>query len=122
MATKIAETEMTSDLTRHTARAADDGGWTVSWPPGLSASGEPVAATSGGAGQELPVEARLEALDGSERKLLLDQLARAYPDVVEAGFALLAGWRAGCAEHRRKQDRRREHARRRRREEDLGRD
>lgn len=25
---------MTSDQTRHTARAADDGGWTVSWLPG----------------------------------------------------------------------------------------
>jgi hypothetical protein len=31
--TKITETEMTSDLTRHTARAAG-GGWTVSWLPG----------------------------------------------------------------------------------------
>jgi hypothetical protein len=62
------------------------------------------------------VEARVEALDGSERKLLLAQLARAHPDVVEAAFALLAEWRTECAEHRRKRDRRREHERRRRRE------
>jgi len=34
MAIRISGTEMTSDLTRHTARAADGGGWTVSWLPG----------------------------------------------------------------------------------------
>jgi hypothetical protein len=34
MATKISDTEMTSDLTRHSARAAGGGGWTVSWLPG----------------------------------------------------------------------------------------
>jgi hypothetical protein len=68
------------------------------------------------------VEARVEALDGSERKLLLAQLARAHPDVVDAGFALLAEWRTECAEHRRKRDRRHEHERRRRRREtELGR-
>lgn len=33
MSTKITDTEMTSDLTRHAARAAD-GGWAVSWLPG----------------------------------------------------------------------------------------
>lgn len=54
------------------------------------------------------------ALDGSERKLLLVLLARAYPEVVEAGFALVAAWRAERAEHRRKGLRRREHDRRRR--------
>ena len=66
------------------------------------------------AGPELSVEAHVKALDGGERKLLLDHLARAYPDVVEAGFALLAEWRAECAEQRRAGRRRREHARRRR--------
>jgi hypothetical protein len=34
MATKISDTEMTSDETRHTARAAEGGGWVVSWLPG----------------------------------------------------------------------------------------
>ena len=34
MATRISDSEMTSGLTRHTARAADGGGWTVSWLPG----------------------------------------------------------------------------------------
>ena len=34
MATKITDTEMSSDLTRHAARAAESGGWTVSWLPG----------------------------------------------------------------------------------------
>jgi hypothetical protein len=34
MATRISDAEMASDLTRHTARAAEGGGWTVSWIPG----------------------------------------------------------------------------------------
>jgi hypothetical protein len=123
---------MTSDRTRHTARAASDGGWMVSWLPGhtppqsqvtaakrggqaASRQGEPVSATVAAAGPELSVEARVEALDGSERKLILDQLVRGYPDVVEAGFALVAQWRAECAEKRRTGLRRREHDRRRRR-------
>jgi hypothetical protein len=33
MATKISDTEMTSDITRHTATHTDDG-WTVTWLPG----------------------------------------------------------------------------------------
>ncbi|HEY6792064.1 MAG TPA: hypothetical protein VI365_32595 [Trebonia sp.] len=33
MATKISATEMTSDLTRHTAHAIE-GGWEVTWLPG----------------------------------------------------------------------------------------
>lgn len=33
MATKISDTEMTSDVTRHTATRTDDG-WTVTWLPG----------------------------------------------------------------------------------------
>ena len=33
MSTKITDTDMSSDLTRHTARAAADG-WTVTWLPG----------------------------------------------------------------------------------------
>jgi hypothetical protein len=34
LSTKISDTEMTSDQTRHTARSAEGGGWTVSWLPG----------------------------------------------------------------------------------------
>jgi len=33
LGTKISDSEMSSDQTRHTARTAD-GGWTVSWLPG----------------------------------------------------------------------------------------
>jgi hypothetical protein len=33
MAVKISDTEMTSDITRHTATRTDDG-WTVTWLPG----------------------------------------------------------------------------------------
>jgi hypothetical protein len=62
----------------------------------------------GGAGTELSVEMRVE------------DLARAYPDAVEAGFELLAEWRAESAEHRRKSLRRREHDKRRRRRGELG--
>jgi hypothetical protein len=90
---EITETEMGSDLTRHTARVADP--------------------------QQGDAEARVEALDGSERRLLLDQLARAYPDVVEAGFDLVAQWRTECAEKRRARLRRHEHDRRRRRAAEL---
>jgi len=79
----------------------------------------PSSASIDGAGSELSVEARVEALDGSERKLLLDQLARAYPDVVEAGFELVAQWRTECAEKRRARLRRHEHDRRRRRAAEL---
>ena len=81
----------------------------------------PTAAQDGsGASPDLSAAARIEALDGSERKLLLDQLARVHPDVVEAGFELVAQWRAECAERRRKNGRRHEHDRRRRRAEELG--
>jgi hypothetical protein len=79
----------------------------------------PSSASIDGAGSELSVEARVEALDGSERKLLLDQLARAYPDVVEAGFELVAQWRTECAEKRRARLTRHEHDRRRRRAAEL---
>ena len=34
MATRITDTEMTSDLTGHAAQAAPGGGWAVSWLPG----------------------------------------------------------------------------------------
>jgi hypothetical protein len=81
---------------------------------------EPGPDYGGEAASEPCVEARIESLDGSERKLLLDQLARAYPDVVEAGFGLVAQWRAEAAEHRRAKLRHHEHARRRHRRAELG--
>jgi len=89
---------------------------------GADSSGQPHpgSATVGEASPELSAAARIEAIDGSERKLLLDQLARVHPDVVEAGFELVAQWRAECAERRRKNGRRHEHDRRRRRAEELG--
>ena len=58
--------------------------------------------------------AYVDRLDGAERKLLLDHIARAFPEVVEAGAGLVAEWRAECAEHRRKRQRRNEHDRRKR--------
>jgi hypothetical protein len=116
---------MTSDQTRHTATAWPVPDEPTLWSvPGLGGGGAPGAIVgrcgpvpnqAGEAGSEPPVEARVSALDGSERKLLLDELARTYPDVVEAGFELLAQWRAGAAEGRRKKQRRLEHNRRRRR-------
>jgi hypothetical protein len=106
---KIGDKKMANDLTHHSARAAACRG-----------QGEPAAATVASTAQELSVEARVEALDGSERKLLLNQLAHGYPDLVEAGFDLVAEWRAECAEKRRASLRRREHDRRRRRDLGLG--
>ncbi len=58
--------------------------------------------------------AYVDRLDGAERKLLLDHIAQAFPEVVEAGAGLVAEWRAECAEHRRKRQRRNEHDRRKR--------
>jgi hypothetical protein len=59
--------------------------------------------------------AYVEALDGSERTVLLNHIAQAFPGVVVAGAELVAQWRAESAEHRRKNLRKREHDRRRRR-------
>lgn len=67
------------------------------------------------AGSELSAEAYVEALDGSERTILLRHIARAFPDAVEAGVVLVAEWRAECAERRRVAARRREHDKRRER-------
>jgi hypothetical protein len=79
-----------------------------------------VAASLVEGGPELAAVAYVEALDGSERKLLLDQIARAFPEVVEAGAGLVARWRAEGAEERRKKGRRHEHDRRRRRRAEAG--
>jgi hypothetical protein len=79
-----------------------------------SGQGEPVSATLAVDGPDSSAEALAEALDGSERKLLLAHLARAYPDVVDAGFAWLAEYHAAVAERHRAAARHKEHDRRRR--------
>jgi hypothetical protein len=79
-----------------------------------SGQGEPVSATLAEDGPKSSAEARVEALDGSERKLLLAHLARAYPDVVDAGSVWLAEYHAANAERRRLANNRKSKDRRRR--------
>jgi hypothetical protein len=107
MATKISDSEMGSDLKRHMARADNTG---QQWPhsPLLG------RASLAKADAESPAAALVEALDGSERKLLLSHLARAYPDAVETSVAWLAEYHKGARERQRKARRRREHDKRRR--------
>lgn len=80
----------------------------------LPGHAEPASASAGGGGPELSAEALADGLDGSERKLLLAHLARAHPELVEAGYAWLADWHAANAERQRANRRRREHDKRRR--------
>ena len=80
----------------------------------------PVPAIVVDGGPDSAVFAYVDGLDGAERKVLLNHIAQAWPDVVRAGVELVAEWRAECAEHRRKNDRRREHDRRRRRRAEAG--
>jgi predicted phosphoribosyltransferase len=75
---------------------------------------------SGPAGSECAVAAYVDGLDGAERKVLMNHIARAWPELVEAGVELVAQWRAESLERRRKALRRREHDRRRRRRAELG--
>jgi hypothetical protein len=82
--------------------------------PDSSDHGEPVSAAAGEAGREWSAEAYVEALDGAERKILLDHIARAWPEVVEAGTVLVARWRAECAKQRRENEKRRRREQRRR--------
>jgi hypothetical protein len=79
-----------------------------------SANPQPVSASPAEGGADSSAEARVAALDGSERKLLLGHLARAYPDVVDAGFAWLAEYHAAVAERRRVASNRKSQERRRR--------
>ena len=74
--------------------------------------GAPALATPVEGGPECAAVAYVDALDGSERKLLLTHIAQAWPEVVEAAAGLVAQWRAECAEHRRKAARRKDHDRR----------
>jgi hypothetical protein len=68
----------------------------------------------GGAGSEPSVEHYVDGLDGAERKVLLNHIAQAWPEVVEAGVELVAQWRAECAERRYAADKRKAKERRRR--------
>ena len=86
----------------------------------LSASGEPVAATVVQGGPESAVFAYVDGLDGAERKVLLNHIARAWPEVVEAGVELVAQWRAECAGHRQEAAKRKRRERRRRPLAELG--
>jgi hypothetical protein len=58
--------------------------------------------------------AYVEALDGSERTILLNHIAAAWPEVVAAGAELVAQWRAECAGHRRDRAKRMRREQRRR--------
>src|ERR1700684_1508389 len=106
MATKVSDSGISSDLTRHIARGDGSGDWTVPWLPGRSPTHTQAVTTEAGA------ESSAEALDGSERKLLLSHLARTYPDVVEAGVAWLAEYHKAARERQRTARRRREHDKR----------
>lgn len=72
-----------------------------------------MSASAGESGSRGALADVLEALDGSERKLLLEVLADGWPDVVEAGLQRLAEWHADCRERYRAT--RRQKARERRR-------
>jgi hypothetical protein len=91
----------------------------VTREPGSDQSA-PASASPAEAGPECAALAYVEALDGSERAVLLRHIATAWPEVIEAGAALVAQWRAEAAEHRRKRGRRMEHERRRRRAAEAG--
>lgn len=79
----------------------------------------PVPDHLGGAGSEPSVEAYVDGLDGAERKVLLNHIAQAWPEVVEAGVELVAQWREECAERRHAADRRKAKERRRRQRADA---
>jgi hypothetical protein len=108
MAAKVSDSGISIDLTLHTAQADGNGDWTVPRLPGRSPTHSQAATTEAGA------ESPAEALDGSERKLLLSHLARTYPDVVEAGVAWLAEYHEAARERQRAARRRREHDKRQR--------
>jgi hypothetical protein len=69
-------------------------------PPAVSQL-SPGASRPGQTGQLGDLEAAVEGMDGSERILLLDWIARTDPSVVAAGFAWLAEYHAANAERRR---------------------
>jgi hypothetical protein len=79
----------------------------------------PVPNHVGGAGSEPSVEQYVDGLDGAERKVLLNHIAQAWPEVVEAGVELVAQRRAECAERRRAADKWKAKERRRRQRADT---
>jgi len=79
-----------------------------------SGQGSPGVASPGEDGWRPVAAAAVEALDGSERKLLLARLADSEPEVVVAAVVWLEQWHAGNREQRRADRRRAEHDRRRR--------
>jgi hypothetical protein len=111
MATKISDSEMGSDLKRHMARADNTG---QQWPHSPLLGRASLAKADAESPAAALVEALVEALDGSERKLLLSHLARTYPDVVETSAAWLAEFHEAARERQRTARRRREHDKRRR--------
>lgn len=90
------------------APAAHAGGRTTPGqvPPGL--------ATLAGNGPETAALALVEAMDGSERAVLLRHIAATSPAVVHGGITWLAAWRADVAERRRVASNRKSKDRRRR--------
>lgn len=80
----------------------------------VSASVAPGSATPVEDGPECAALAYVEALDGSERAVLLRHIAQAWPEVVAAGAELVEQWRAECAESRRANGKRRRREQRRR--------
>jgi hypothetical protein len=83
-----------------------------------SGQSEPQSRAAGD-GAEPPAEALIEALDGSERKLLLIRLAHVEPAAVAAGTAWLAEYHAANAERRRADRNRKSKDRRRRKRAEL---
>lgn len=98
----------------------------VSQPPPQAAAAEirtarsdlsqPAASADqpGESGWRAGAAAAVEALDGSQRKLLLARLAATDPDAVAAGLAWLERWHAACDERRRADRHRKAKDRRRR--------
>jgi hypothetical protein len=82
--------------------------------PDSSGQGSPAVSQAGESGWRAVAVAAVEALDGSERKLLLARLADSEPEVVVAALVWLEQWHAGNREQRRADRRRAEHDRRRR--------
>lgn len=79
-----------------------------------SGQGGPASASLVEDGTAADVLAYADGLDGSERKVLLNHIAQAWPEVVQVGVELVAQWRAECAERRRESEKRRRRGQRQR--------
>ena len=80
--------------------------------------GSPGLASPGEDGWRAVAAAVVEALDGSQRKLLLARLADTDPDVVVAGVTWMEQWHAANAERRREARKEKSRDRRRRQRRD----